>query len=93
VSLRRADVELMRWCFEEKKAVVFITHSIHEAVLLRDRVDVMWPRPGRVFSVLDVAIRRPRNLKTLALHNSVSFGIGPAPCSARNPQMPGTFER
>jgi NitT/TauT family transport system ATP-binding protein len=57
----------MRWCFEEKKAVVFITRSIHEAVLLRNRVDVMSPRPGRISSVLDVTIRRPRNLKSLAL--------------------------
>jgi NitT/TauT family transport system ATP-binding protein len=61
------NVELMRWCSEEKRTVLFITHSIPEAVLLGDRVVVMSPRPGRISSILDVAIRRPRNLKTLAL--------------------------
>jgi NitT/TauT family transport system ATP-binding protein len=61
------NVELMRWCSEEKKTVVFITHSIPEAVLLGDRVIVMSPRPGRISRVLDVRIRRPRDLKTLAL--------------------------
>jgi len=61
------NVELMRWCSEEKKTVVFITHSIPEAVLLGDRVVVMSPRPGRISRVLDVDIARPRGLKTMAL--------------------------
>ena len=61
------NVELMRWCSEEKKTVLFITHSIPEAVLLGDRVVVMSPRPGRISSILDVHFQRPRDLKTLAL--------------------------
>ena len=61
------NVELMRWCSREKKTVLFITHSIPEAVLLGDRVVVMSPRPGRISSILDVDFRRPRDLKTLAL--------------------------
>jgi NitT/TauT family transport system ATP-binding protein len=61
------NVELMRWCSEEKKTVLFITHSIPEAVLLGDRVVVMSPRPGRISSILDVGFQRPRDLKTLAL--------------------------
>jgi NitT/TauT family transport system ATP-binding protein len=61
------NVELMRWCSEEKKTVLFITHSIPEAVLLGDRVVVMSPRPGRISSILNVNIQRPRDLKTLAL--------------------------
>ena len=61
------NVELMRWCSGEKKTVLFITHSIPEAVLLGDRVVVMSPRPGRISSILDVDFRRPRDLKTLAL--------------------------
>ena len=61
------NVELMRWCSGEKKTVLFITHSIPEAVLLGDRVVVMSPRPGRISSILDVGFQRPRDLKTLAL--------------------------
>ncbi len=61
------NVELMRWCSEAKKTVLFITHSIPEAVLLGDRVVVMSPRPGRISSILNVNIPRPRDLKTLAL--------------------------
>jgi NitT/TauT family transport system ATP-binding protein len=61
------NVELMRWCAEEKKTVLFITHSIPEAVLLGDRVVVMSPRPGRISKILDVELQRPRDLKTLGL--------------------------
>jgi NitT/TauT family transport system ATP-binding protein len=61
------NVELMRWCAQEKKTVVFITHSIPEAVLLGDRVVVMSPRPGRISCIIDVDFARPRDLKTLAL--------------------------
>lgn len=61
------NVELMRWCSEEKKTVLFITHSIPEAVLLGDRVVVMSPRPGRISKIRDVELQRPRDLKTLGL--------------------------
>jgi NitT/TauT family transport system ATP-binding protein len=61
------NVELMRWCADAKKTVLFITHSIPEAVLLGDRVVVMSPRPGRISKIVDVPIPRPRDLKTLAL--------------------------
>jgi NitT/TauT family transport system ATP-binding protein len=63
------NVELMRWCAQERKTVVFITHSIPEAVLLGDRVVVMSPRPGRISRIIDVGFARPRDLKTLAQPN------------------------
>ena len=59
------NVELMRWCSQEGKTVLFITHSIPEAVLLGDRVVVMSPRPGRISEILNVDIPRPRDLRTL----------------------------
>jgi NitT/TauT family transport system ATP-binding protein len=59
------NMELMRVWSEERKTVVFITHSIPEAVLLGDRVVVMSPRPGRISEVVDIDIPRPRNLKTM----------------------------
>jgi NitT/TauT family transport system ATP-binding protein len=57
----RLDIE--RLWLERRKTVVFITHSIPEAVLLSDRVVVMSPRPGRIDGVLDIDLPRPRRLE------------------------------
>ena len=46
---------------DERKTMVFITHSIDEAILLGDRIAVMTARPGRVKEVLDMPFGWPRN--------------------------------
>jgi NitT/TauT family transport system ATP-binding protein len=43
----------VRICGETGAAVVFVTHSIPEAVFLSDRVVVMTPRPGRIIEIVD----------------------------------------
>jgi NitT/TauT family transport system ATP-binding protein len=53
--------DLLALWSEERKTVVFVTHSMEEAVYLADRVVVLSPRPGRVHRVLDVALPRPRD--------------------------------
>ena len=58
--------ELMRIWTERPKTVMFITHSIPEAVLLADRIVVMTSRPGAVREILDVPLPRPRSLETLS---------------------------
>jgi len=55
---------------EQRMSVLFITHSIAEAVFLSDRVIVMTPRPGRVDRIFDIALPRPR---TLAMRETPEF--------------------
>ncbi|MEO1018691.1 MAG: ABC transporter ATP-binding protein [Pseudomonadota bacterium] len=56
----RIDLEAL-W-LASKKTVLFITHSIDEAVLLADRVVVMSPRPGRIETIIKIDLDRPRGL-------------------------------
>lgn len=52
--------ELLELWQREKKTVIFVTHSMDEAVYLSDRVVIMTPRPGQVAEILNVPLPRPR---------------------------------
>jgi len=64
--------ELLRIWDETRKTVVYITHSIDEAIGLGDRVMIMTAHPGRVKRVLPVAFDRPRDIP--ALRRDARFG-------------------
>ncbi|MCF6691886.1 ABC transporter ATP-binding protein [Raoultella terrigena] len=66
LSRENLMLELQRIWEQQRKSVLFITHSIQEAVFLADRVLVMSPRPGRIIEELTIALPRPRTLETLA---------------------------
>ncbi|MHB0766144.1 ABC transporter ATP-binding protein [Stutzerimonas sp. NM35] len=52
--------ELLRIWDQHKKTIVFITHSLDEAIFLSDRIAVMTHRPGRVKEIIEVPLARPR---------------------------------
>jgi NitT/TauT family transport system ATP-binding protein len=57
--------ELMRIWEKTAKTVLFVTHSIEEAVLLGDRIVVMTPHPGRIKAVIETKLPRPRSAASM----------------------------
>jgi NitT/TauT family transport system ATP-binding protein len=64
-------LDLERIWLENRKTIMFITHSISEAIFLSDRIVVMSPRPGRIASEIRVSLPRPRRL---SVRESTAFG-------------------
>jgi len=67
MTREQMNLQLQHIWLERKKTVLFITHSIPEAVFLADRVLVMTPRPGRITDAVAVDIPRPRRLEAMNL--------------------------
>ena len=60
--------ELLRILETEKKTLIFVTHSIDEAILLGDRIVMMSRRPGRIREIFTVEISRPRTIASVRAH-------------------------
>jgi NitT/TauT family transport system ATP-binding protein len=72
LTREQMNVEVLRIWSASKKTVVFITHSIAEAVFLSDRVFVMTARPGQLAEIIDIDLSRPR---VLSMINTDQFGV------------------
>ena len=59
---KRLDFELLELWQQQKKTIIFITHSIEEAILLADRIILLTIRPGRIQKDLQLCLPRPRDL-------------------------------
>jgi NitT/TauT family transport system ATP-binding protein len=64
ITRDRMAFELLEIWQKSQKTVLFVTHSVSEAVLLSDVVVVMTPRPGRVKAIYSIDLPRPRTLET-----------------------------
>lgn len=59
------NVGLLKIWSERKKTILFVTHSIPEAVFLSDRVVVLTKRPSKIDSVFEIPFERPRNINLM----------------------------
>ena len=64
MTRERMNSEVLRIWEQTGTTIVFVTHSIPEAVFLSSRVVVMSPRPGRITKVIDIDLARPRSVDT-----------------------------
>ena len=95
----RMNLELLRIWEQTRKTIIFVTHSISEAIFLSNRIVVMSPRPGRITKIVNNDLPYPRDFKTRgdpAYHNMVAevrdllrdaIGSG-SPDAARAPSRP-----
>jgi len=70
MSRDRLNEEILRLRAEQNWTAVFVTHSVSEAVFLSDRIVVLAPNPGRIYTEFRVELPTPR---TSAIRNSVEF--------------------
>jgi NitT/TauT family transport system ATP-binding protein len=71
MTREQLNLELMRIWSDSRKTVVFITHSIAEAIFLSDRVIAMTARPGTIADIIAIDLPRPRDLSVI---NTDRFG-------------------
>jgi NitT/TauT family transport system ATP-binding protein len=71
MTREQMNLDLQRIWLRDRKTVLFITHSISEAIFLSDRVIVMSPRPGRIAAAITIDLPRPRKL---SMRETSSFG-------------------
>ena len=71
LTREQMQTDLLTMWQKSRKTVLFVTHSIGEAVFLSDRIIVMTPRPGRVREIVENDLERPRSVD---VRDSAAFG-------------------
>jgi ABC-type nitrate/sulfonate/bicarbonate transport system ATPase subunit len=64
LTRRFLQTQLLRIWQEHRKTIVFVTHSVQEAVMLSDRIVVMTARPGRIKQIFEIGLAHPRDFKS-----------------------------
>lgn len=64
LKIQLGELLLKLW-EQDRRTVMFVTHDLHEAIALADRVVVMQPNPGRIVANVEVPLSRPRSLQEL----------------------------
>jgi len=75
ITRERMNLELLRILSETRAAVLFVTHSIDEAVILSDRIVVLSPRPGKPIATIPIELPKPREKATRYLPEFVEATI------------------
>jgi NitT/TauT family transport system ATP-binding protein len=75
ITAYNLNMELLRIWEDRKPTIVFVTHSISQAVFLSDRVLVFSPRPGHIVGDISITLQRPRTPDTLSSKNFVDLNI------------------
>ncbi|MBI4207297.1 MAG: ABC transporter ATP-binding protein [Betaproteobacteria bacterium] len=73
LTREQMNLDLQRMWLRDRNTVLFITHSIEEAIFLSDRVVVMSARPGKVTEVLEIELPRPRGAYTRSDRKFVEY--------------------
>ena len=68
LKIQLGELLLQLWD-KDRRTIMFVTHDLHEAISLADRVIVMCPNPGRVIADVEVPLERPRSLSELQTDN------------------------
>ena len=68
LTRRFLQTQLLRIWQEHRKTIVFVTHSVPEAVTLSDRIVVMTARPGRFKAVVGIDLAHPRDFRSDEFH-------------------------
>jgi NitT/TauT family transport system ATP-binding protein len=70
IKREEMNLELLKLWQQKQKTIIFITHSIEEAVFLANRALILSPRPGNIKADIKIILKRPRSL---ALKNQKSY--------------------